>query len=93
MIAADFLERYPEFEPAGDLVDAVLAEQASSIDRAVFGSSWDTAHGLLTADALWNSPFGVTLRLDSADSAKSDYMVRYEELEKAITVPLKMMVL
>lgn len=93
MDAATFLDRYPEFEPAGDLVDTVLAEQADNLDAAVFGDSYDEAHGLLTADALWNSPFGVTLRLDSADGTKSDYLRRYKELEKVATIPLKMMVL
>lgn len=89
---AAFLARYPEFAPAGDLVDTVLAEQLKAIDPTVFGDSFDDAHGALTAHALWLSPFGITLRLDS-DDAESKYLAHYKSLEKPAVIPLKMMVL
>lgn len=79
MDAATFIDRYPEFEPAADLVDATLAEVAGNLSVADFGDRYDEAHGLLTADALWRSPFGLTLRLDS-DGKKSEYRIAFERL-------------
>lgn len=79
MTKAAFLLRYPEFlpmatavDPATDIVDACLAEADLELtDAGDWGSVRDTAQGLLTADKLWNSPKGATLRLDGGDKEQS----------------------
>jgi hypothetical protein len=94
MTAHQFLDRYPEFETGGEVVDAALAEAAGEIDSATFGARYDEAHGALAAHKLWSSAFGVSLRLDgSGEGDASKYLTHYLLVRKAITAPLSMMVI
>lgn len=90
-----FLDRYPEFDlpENADLVEQTLAEVLAKLDASVFGSRLDEAHGALTAHTLWASPFGLSLRGDSDSPSKSKYLDHYKSVEKAISVPLTMLVI
>jgi hypothetical protein len=91
-----FLTRYPEFDnPDGDeLAQACLAEAAAEIDAVVYGSRFDEAHGSLAAHKLWTSAFGVSLRQEgSGDEGSSKYLEAFKHVQKAVTVPLSMMVI
>jgi hypothetical protein len=74
----EFLVRAPEFESAAEeLVQGMLDEAAAELTQAGdWGGVLNTAHRLLTADKLWRSPFGATIRLDGGDSDKPS---RYAE--------------
>lgn len=76
MNASEFLDRYPEFETGGALIDGVLAEAAGEMaSRGNFGTRHDEAQGALAAHKLWASPFGVSLRLEGDESP---YLSAYE---------------
>lgn len=95
MTLPEFLNRYPEFEDPDDtsLASACLAEAAAEIDSTVYGARFDEAHGALTAHKLWTSAFGVTLRQDGSGApGESKYLQQYKAVQKAVTVPLTMMV-
>jgi hypothetical protein len=84
VLIASFRARYPEFSNASDsLVVSCLNEaEMELVANADWGNRFDTAHGLLTADKLWSSPFGATMRLDDAGKvmASSRYAKQLGEL-------------
>jgi len=89
-----FLARYPEFaSDSSEPLESILAETAARIDPTVFGDRYDEAHGALCAHELWASAFGVSLRQEGDAPSSSKYLDHYKRIEKAVTVPLSMMVL
>ncbi len=83
MKTAEFLRRFPEFESAGEqLVTSNLAEAAARISGGEFpGTTSDVALGYLAAHLLWSSPFGASMRLDSAgEELTSRYWAEFERL-------------
>jgi hypothetical protein len=91
-----FLDRYPEFDHADnqELVQQTLDEVEGKLDASVYGERFDEAHGALSAHTLWSSAFGVSLRLDgSGEGGKSKYLLHFETIKKAVSVPLTMMVI
>lgn len=85
MLLAAFLSRYSEFKLISPgLAQACLDEAATEITNAGdWGNRYDTAHGLLAAWKLWDSPSGATMRLDGGDGKEikiSPYERRYREL-------------
>ena len=95
MDSSAFLDRYPEFDLPDnlELVESVLAEVEGKLDASVFGDRFDEAHGALAAHTLWASPFGLSLRGDGDSPSRSKYLDHYENIKKAVTVPLSMMVI
>lgn len=81
--AESFVRERPEFESAGEaLVKAALDEAALELDATAWGSTYDTAHSLLTAHKLWSSPFGVSMRLDGGnDQDASRYSAQLATLQ------------
>lgn len=83
MTPAEFLLRFPEFASAGTaLVTANIAEAAARISGGEFpGATSDVAIGYLAAHLLWVSPFGSSMRLDSAgEELTSRYWAEFERL-------------
>lgn len=83
MTAAEFLRRFPEFQSAGvQLVVSKLTEAAARLSGETFlAPSLDVAQGYLAAHLLWTSPFGASMRLDSAgEELTSTYWAEYERL-------------
>jgi len=79
---ADFRTNYPEFNSASDsLVTAKLADAALRVNSDAFGTSYDMAHGLMTAHLLWSSPFGASMRRDGGnDDEDSRYRLEFGRL-------------
>lgn len=85
MTIDDFRAAYPEFNKTStETVQAALeAADLELTETGEWGSRRDTAHGLLAADFLWNSPAGSTLRLDGGDKEQSN---RYADALKDLTL-------
>lgn len=84
----DFLEAFPTFSTAPNLVEQKLneAEAVVSLDR--FGSHWKRAVMLYTAHLLWSDAFGVSLRDNgSSESSKSPYLQEYNRLLRQRILP------
>lgn len=82
---ADFLARFPEFEPASKaMIEAALDEAVRNVDVEIFGSKTDDAVRWKTAHLLAVSPFGQQARLMSKDGSTT-YEVRFWALAKSMT--------
>lgn len=84
MTPTDFLDRFPEFRGAGDLIAVTIEEAAGRIDQAVFGSQYEAAVGHLTAHLLACSPYGRSSRLVDKDGASS-YFREFEKIRRTVT--------
>lgn len=81
MNSATFVRRNPEFDTASDqLVREKLAEAELRLDASAWGSVYEKALEYMTADLLWKSPFGVSMRQDGNDKAVSYYEEKFAEL-------------
>ncbi len=80
--ATSFMRDRKEFASAGpQLVTSTLAEAATRISAAEWGTAYDTAHSLMTAHLLWSSPFGSSMRLEGgSEASKSRYLEEFERL-------------
>jgi hypothetical protein len=82
---ADFLARFPEFEPAPKaMVEAALSEARRNVDAEVFGDKTDDAIRWKAAHLLAISPFGQQARLISKDGSTT-YGKYFWELAKSVT--------
>jgi|SRR4051812_11846499 hypothetical protein len=62
---AAFRVRHPEFKGAGSaLVTAKLSDALKRLSPGLYGTSFDEAHGWLTAHLLATTPWGMAARLD-----------------------------
>ncbi len=82
---ADFLARFPEFEPAPKaMIEAALDEAERNVDVAIFGSKTDDAVRWKAAHLLAIAPFGQQARLVSKDGSTT-YEKRFDKLAKSMT--------
>lgn len=62
---SEFRIRHPEFKGANsELVQIKLADALVRLSPALFGDSFDEAHGWKTAHLLASTPWGMAARLD-----------------------------
>lgn len=88
-----FRQRFPEFDQASDrLVNGALAEAAGQTSAEAWGENYDTAHALLTADILWLSPFGASMRrVDDTkqnEPVASPYAQRLADARRRLVIPM-----
>lgn len=68
MTLDEFRQEYPEFRTAtSGFLQKYLDNARVYVSEAVFGTSWNHAHGLKTADLLARSPSGRAARLVAKD--------------------------
>ncbi len=87
MDLGSFRDARPEFAQITDdeYVQGKLDEAARELSSSAWGTHYDDAHSLLTADLLWSSPLGATMRLDGGgDGKKSRYLEKFERLRFAV---------
>ncbi|MBA3833609.1 MAG: DUF4054 domain-containing protein [Chthoniobacterales bacterium] len=90
--AVSFAARYPEFSNTdSDLVGAVLAEAALSVDPLIYGFKADAAVSALAAHLLWTGEAGTSLRMaadgdTSPDAQRSRYWGEFTRLRRECTV-------
>jgi hypothetical protein len=86
VVLADFRTQYPEFNSISDsYVQAKLDQATSHISSTAFGAHFDEAHGLSTAQLLWESPFGASMRLDSnGNEVEGQYQKQLERLSTLV---------
>lgn len=81
---ASFLVRFPEFAAVDPAVIArVLADSASEVNDAVFGTLTDKAIELRAAHALAISPYGQNARLEG-DTTNTTYGAEFERLARSL---------
>lgn len=77
MTLEQFRLSYKEFSQIEDsVIETKLGEAALRVSECAFGNRYDFAHGLMTAHALWSSPFGATMRLDGGGEQKASPYLR-----------------
>jgi hypothetical protein len=78
-----FLTRWPEFGSLSiGIVQSFIADAATHVDATTWGTTYDLAHGLTAADALWTSEHGSSLRRDAKEGARSPYALRLASLRR-----------
>lgn len=83
MNLAGFRDRFPEFKTAGDTMVTAFLAAAALQTSSDWGTNYDEAHGLLTADLLANSPFGKNARLEN-DEKRTNYGALREALGRRV---------
>ncbi len=85
MTVGQFLASFPEFEAAGSsLIAAKLLEAGQLHGLDTYGTSFDVAVGYQAAQLLWDSPYGVSMRLDGEGrDIPSRYLLMLEQLRLA----------
>ena len=89
MTPGEFLERFPEFRSAGDLlIGLVLDEAAGEVSEETFGSQTQAAIGHLAAHKLVISPYGVSLRLDGngKELPTNQYLAEFQRIRRMVVV-------
>ena len=82
---ADFLARFPEFEPASpSMVEAALGEAVRNVDSEIFADKTDDAVKWKAAHLLAISPFGQQARLISK-TGETTYGKYFRELSRSST--------
>ena len=82
---ADFLARFPEFEPAGVLmINATIVEAVRNVDPTVWGNKTDDGVRWKTAHLLSISPFGQQARMVSKDGSTT-YGKHFVMLMRSVT--------
>ena len=72
--AATFMRERREFESAGtELIVSTMALARQRISAAEYGDAYEQVVSLKTAQLLWESPFGVSMRLDGGQDTPSKY--------------------
>lgn len=85
---ADFVGRFPEFEPADtDMVTEVIAEATRRISSEEFEDATDDAVRYLAAHLLSTSPFGRQARMTAKDGS-STYEKELHKLQREILLPI-----
>lgn len=80
-----FIEAFPEFKYAGELIPRALADAALQVDRNVYGPKADMAIGLIAAIRLSGSPYAQSQKLVSAEQS-TEYETRLTALKLQVRV-------
>ena len=84
---ATLVSEFPEFSSAATAQPAMVARALrlaqSLVDARQYGSAYQDAVFLLTADALAMSPYGESLRINVDGEPTSVYRLQYERLQRA----------
>lgn len=82
---AGFRVRHPEFKGASSgLVTIKLADAVKRLSVELLGSSYDEAHGWLTAHLLATTPWGMAARIDpklASTPGETIYSVALKQLQ------------
>ena len=82
---ADFLARFPEFEPASKtMIEAAIDEAKRNVDSGVWREKTDDGVRWKTAHLLAISPFGQQARLVSKDGSTT-YGKNFDLLMRSVT--------
>lgn len=81
--AVKFIRERKEFESAGpELVTSTIADARLRVSADEYGAAYEDALSLMTAHLLWESPFGVSMRLDGgSDHTESRYSLELRHLK------------
>ena len=83
LTTASFMRERKEFASAGpQLVTSTIAEARLRVSEAEYGDGYDHALSLKTAELLWDSPFGVSMRLDGGKNAENPYRAELKALSR-----------
>lgn len=81
MDLAAFRAAFPEFANASDsLVETKLSEALAFVDSEIYGTSYNDAHGYMTAHLLTMSPKGRALARLETDKEATIYLRSFEAL-------------